>query len=698
MPMSRGSATPPSNVRDGDTSIDTQYTQGKVRVDSINEEERTVEVVFTTGQAGKRYHWDIGYYMEELEVSKRAINVERLEKGLPVIDNHETYQGIKGVQGITREFTIDEKNGELIGTVFFPEEESVERTWQLVRQGVLKHWSLGYDVTEYRATVNPDDGDLDNYLATSWMPTELSIVPVSFETNNGIRNKADAKNLHQLTIIEDESMKNKRNGQGLINDPQDGGASSSPASIATNTPAPGTENRGLETPAPATPAPAPAATTVDPMIAQNARNADLNQMVALCTRHKLDTSIAITAFTENKTMDETRQLILDELAAKSDANVPAAQLGGSDTRDHNATVTAGITNLLLKRTQHGANLELDDVARQFTGMSMREIARAHMNTGQMIVGESATMFAQRVFHSTSDFPKIFENVMHKSLQHAYESEQQTWRDLGRRASVTDFRDKHIYKLGDAPDLLPLGENGEYKAGTFGESKEKYRISTFARKIGFSRQMFINDDMSALDMLPTMWGMAGNRLESDIVWGMLLNKNFMTKDGTPVNANIKMDDGKALFHAEHGNLQDGANSVFGKKGFSGLRQAGHKTKTLDGKRMQVRWNNLVLPYELEDDADELLASRINATQTDNVNIWSGKFGYRVEPRLSDVSATSYLAFTNQGSAFEYAYLEGNEGMYTETNQSTDVDGMSMLVRHDFGAGLAEHRYINKSAGQ
>ena len=60
----------------------------------------------------------------------------------------------------------------------------------------------------------------------------------------------------------------------------------------------------------------------------------------------------------------------------------------------------------------------------------------------------------------------------------------------------------------------------------GEAKEKMNISTFARKIGFSRQMFINDDMGALDMFPRMWGAAASRLESDIIWGLILDKNYV----------------------------------------------------------------------------------------------------------------------------------------------------------------------------
>ena len=87
----------------------------------------------------------------------------------------------------------------------------------------------------------------------------------------------------------------------------------------------------------------------------------------------------------------------------------------------------------------------------------------------------------------------------------------------------------------------------------------------------------------------------------------------------------------------------------------------------------------------------------ATQTSNINTFQGKYQFRIEPRLAVVSATAYLAFTRMIDAFEYAYLAGEEGMYTEVNTSTDVDGMEVLVRKDFGAGYVDERGAVRSPG-
>jgi hypothetical protein len=306
---------------------------------------------------------------------------------------------------------------------------------------------------------------------------------------------------------------------------------------------------------------------------------------------------------------------------------------------------------------------------------------------------SPNEMAKRAFQSTSDFPLILENVMNKTLAKGYEETPRTFLDLGTRATVTDFRQKHTYRMGDAPDLLPLGENGEYKSGTIGEAKESYAIDTFARKIGFSRKMLINDDLNALVMVPQMFGQAGSRLESDVVWGLLLNYNFRKNTA----ANFLMRDGKALYHADHKNLLTGAGSALSETSLSDLRKLGRKMKTLDGNFMNIMWNTLVLPEELETSAEKLLINTILASQTSNTNSFQGKYAFRIEPRLSVVSTTAWYAFTNQLKAFEYAYLAGEEGMYTEVNQSTDVDGLEILVRKDFGAGYSDERGTAKAVG-
>ena len=48
--------------------------------------------------------------------------------------------------------------------------------------------------------------------------------------------------------------------------------------------------------------------------------------------------------------------------------------------------------------------------------------------------------------------------------------------------------------------------------------------------------------------------------------------------------------------------------------------------------------------------------------------------------------------------EIAYLEGQEGLYTETRNGFEVDGLEIKARLDVGVGLGDYRWITKNAGQ
>ena len=620
---------------------------GSYRPESVNREARTVEVVFTTGQAGERYNWDLGRYIEELDVTSKSVRTDRLDKGLSVIDSHNTYRGVNGVYGVTESYEI--KNGQIVGTVRFANDEESDKVFNKVADGILRHVSLGYRVHKYEHTKATGDNKLDTLRAVDWTPLELSFVPVSFETTNGVRSEQNEETY-------DVEIEVREMPKEVIEE----------------------QSRSEQTPAaPAAPA-APVLNVRD--YTETAKTAGL------------DVEFALRAIDAGQDINEFRAAVISEMGRISQENVPKVFLG-EERQDHSETERQDAENYLLHRSGF-TGVELDAGSRQFSGMTLLEMAKdvAGAKASEMR-GMSKQAQAARAFHSSSDFPLLLENVMNKSLQRGYDEVQRTFVGLGAKTSVNDFRAKHTYKMGDAPSLKKLGEHGEYQSGTFSESKESYAIETFARKIGFTRKMLINDDMSALDRFPRLFGQAGSRLESDMVWGLLLNYDF-DKNAA---ANFKMADGKHLFHADHKNVLTGAGSALSKASLSELRKLGRKMKTLDGNFMNIMYNTLVLPEELETPAEEILMNNILANVTGETNSFKGKFDFRIEPRLAVVSQTAWFAFTNMIDSFEYAYLAGEEGMYTETNQSTNVDGLEILVRKDFGVGFCDERGAARSNG-
>src|SRR5690606_4648979 len=72
----------------------------------------------------------------------------------------------------------------------------------------------------------------------------------------------------------------------------------------------------------------------------------------------------------------------------------------------------------------------------------------------------------------------------------------------------------------------------------------------------------------------------------------------------------------------------------------------------------------------------------------------------EPRLDPASgAIPWFLFANPATidTIEYAYLEGQEGVYIETRMGFDVDGVEVKARLDFGAKAIDWRGMYRNPG-
>jgi hypothetical protein len=124
--------------------------------------------------------------------------------------------------------------------------------------------------------------------------------------------------------------------------------------------------------------------------------------------------------------------------------------------------------------------------------------------------------------------------------------------------------------------------------------------------------------------------------------------------------------------------------------------------LDGKTvLNIRPAFLVVPSSLELTAEQMIAQNLVPATTANVVPASIRsLAVIAEPRLDPASgAVPWYLFANPSAidTIEYAYLEGQEGVYIETRIGFDVDGVEIKARLDFGAKAIDWRGIQKNPG-
>ena len=647
---------------------------------SIQADDRSVEVVWSTGARVRRQPFFGDPFDEELSMEPTAVRLERLNGGAPLLKVHDA-SALDSVIGSVLPGTARIENGRGIARVAFSTRADVEPIWADVQAGHIRAVSIGYQVHRFDVTRQSDAPEI--WRAVDWTPFEISAVPVGADPAAGFRN---SEPLNPCLIARTDADLPETRTSMIDPNPQDPVVTTPPQPIvppsaptASNEPT----SRSIET---------PQADRVDTeAIATRAREAErerLSTIFDLSARLGLERAFADDLVKRGVGIDEARKAILDKVADNADktrtfphVSVP---LGG---RDERVTRRDAVANSLLHRYSPTL-FPLTDPAREYRGMSLLELAREFLaSSGVSVRGLSRDEIATRSLHSTSDFPEVLSAVTNKTLRQAYEIYPRTFMPFCRQVLATDFKAMNRIQLGEAPQLLKVNEGGEFKRGSILEGKESYRIETYGRVVAITRQVLINDDLDAFTRVPAMYGTAIATLESDVVWGIVI-------------ANAAMADGTALFHANHKNLA-AAGAVPSVTAIGDARASMAKQTGLDKKTvLNIRPAFLIVPASLELTAEQLVAQNLVPAKTGDIVPQSIRTLTPIaEPRLDAASLTAWYLAANpaQIDTIEYAYLEGQQGAYIETRNGFDVDGVEIKCRLDFGAKAIDWRGFWKNPG-
>lgn len=623
---------------------------------SVNEENRTIDVVFATETPVRMFTWEDGVVDEILSMDPSHVDMQRLNGGAPVLDNHNRYDGTEGVLGVVENARIE--NGVGVATLRFSTREEVNGTWHDVKTGILRGISVGYSVSRYEIT--KEEGKRTQYLATSWTPFEISFAPVQADPNSQVRNK-------QTTIIDNNKTENKMNELEL-------------RALALGLPKTATlqeveraeqekvrkENEAVQ-----------AAT-----LAERTRSTEITEAVRSAG---LKPEFAEKLIKDGTSVDGSRKLIIDEIA-KNNVELNGQNRNITTGADQADKVREAMTEALVHRVNPSETLT--ESGRAFRNMSLLDMAKfsleqAGENTKNLSRREIAEYALQHRAHSTTDFPIILGATVNKSLRKAYELQARTFQPFTRKVNISDFKSvtrAQISNLVGNFDMIP--EGGEYKNATLTEGKETYKLAKYGKIISINWESIINDDLNAFSRLPQAIASKAATKQSDIVYNILLD-------------NSAMNDGVALFHATHGNL--GSALAITSAGLSAARAAMRKQTDLNGDYINVSPKYLIVGPDKETEAQQLINALIVAAKTVDTNVFRGALEIIVDPRVTG-NKWFLSADPNQIDTVEYAFLDGEGELFTDSRPSFTTDGIEIKARMVFAAKAIDHRglYYNPGA--
>lgn len=639
---------------------------------SANAEARTVELIWSTGATVRRRDWMTGApYDETLSLESSSVDLSRLNSGAPLLDSHNSAE-LEGIIGVVERAWLADGIGHAV--VRFSKREDVEAIFKDVCDGILRNISVGYNVRRYEVT--EESGKVPHWRAVDWIPMELSVVPIGADPGAGFRSQDLTK--HLCLMIRGADMSDQTAPTDAANEP-------SPEPVTRHMP---------QSPPADEPISQLRAVPVEDAenLARNAVTVERQRTLGIYDAQeklKVERSFADKLVQEGVSLDEARRSLIDEAARRpGHGGEIRNHVVIASGQDEKTTRNAAVENALLHRFDPAAH-KLTEAAREWRGMTLLEMARAFLEAGgtRRVRGETRYELATRALHSESDFPGILANVANKTLRNAYEAAPRTFQPFCRQVTANDFKAMSRVQLGEAPALDKVNEGGEYKRGPLGEGKESYRVETYGKIISISRQVLVNDDLNAFTRIPQLFGVAAANLESDVVWGI-------------INSNPNMGDGVALFHANHKNLA-AASAVISVASLGLARKTMAVQTGVDGTTtINVRPAFILVPATLEVTAEQLLAvNMIPAKSSDVVPQSLRTLTVIAEPRLDASSDKAWYLSANPGQidTIEYAYLDGQNGVYIETRVGFDVDGVEIKARLDFGAKAIDWRGLYKNSG-
>jgi phage head maturation protease len=657
-----------------------QHAEARFMPDTLREGANgavTVDMVFTTGAVVPRFDvWSGTRYDEELVITPEAVDLGRLNAGAPILRDHQnTTAAIVGsvVPGSAR---IVGGQGVLTATLSTDPEDA--RTVQQVREGHLRHVSVGYIVRAYERIERQGQPEL--WRAVAWEPVEVSLVAIPADAGAGVRAAGET---HPCTFTTHRASMPASQEPSMTEQVTNEGAAGTPAPANITTP---TIDTG--------------AIRAKAALAERARIAGITArgqalgVDAALIQAQIDAGTAI----ENAT---------DALFAARAANSPApiASARVELVRDAVDTLRTRLSDAFQARmigmiSPHLPQAAMPEHAREFAQLGfhgmIRELLmqRGHRDVHRMDGSQLFNALIEgRSMHTTSDFIAVLGNSVNKSVRIIYEGYPRTWGGWTQEIDVADFKTITAATLGMFPEPRELLEGQEIRTGSIAEDFESYQVIERARIVALSRAAIINDDTRALQDVIANAALGGYNALRRVVFGIL-------------TANANMRDAIPLFNAGHGNL--GTAGALNSTTFSELRALlGKQTapaRSLDPGETApylpppVSMTLLVGPDEARA-AQELVSNLIVPTQIGTAlpQVFRQQTTVIEEGFLDTGNDPYYLARNDMMRAIEIAYLAGNRAPQVMTAEQFDVSGASIKVMFDFGAKAVTWRGIAGNLG-
>jgi len=528
------------------------------------------------------------------------------------------------------------EGGKLRATIKFGSSDLAKQVLEDVRNRIVRAISIGYSILD-------DKENGDTITATRWMPYEASVVPAPADIAAGF-----FRNLTETNPM------------------------------TTHTHA-GSIDHSDPTPTHQDPTPVHA----DPARIRREERKRAHDIDLAASRAGLSSDYARSLIASDLTSQQAHNVIMTEWSNRVDASATHSGIiqGGENFGGMGAnSMRDAASDALLMR----AGIRVDaphPQAANLRNVSFVDIARSFLReSGDLIGAGTPSQILHRAM-TTSNFPSVLEQVTDKSLLSAFYDMPPSHFQWSAARDAQYFRPQHFASISDAPKLEQVLEGAEYPYGPLHDGKESVPLLKFGKIISLTWEALSRDDLSVFTNVAASMAAAARSIMADHA--------YATLTGNPA-----MNDGKPLFHADHGNLAASGGPI-SVETLDAARLAMRTATGANGHFRDIRPSILLVPESMLSLAESMLMPFNPTTTADIRPRWMQSLIVVSDPRLTgnewyllgDMSQPAFVRLTLGGTPIE-----------TFRDEGFDIDGTKFKVRTVFGFGAVDHQAAYKNPGE
>lgn len=409
--------------------------------------------------------------------------------------------------------------------------------------------------------------------------------------------------------------------------------------------------------------------------------ADLKRVQNIAKRAKLNPTDALATVREQM------------VAAIGNEAQPAAGSHVSAGDDQRDKIVLAASNALLVRAAVKTAKPIDLAGNPFAQHTLADLCRgslerAGINTRNM--GRNEVIAKVLSMQTTSDFPIILENTMHRAVLAGAASVAPIYRRIAKIVSLSDYRPSYWYRPGSIGDLQEKNEQGEFKTGTLGDGeRESLQAKNKGLIIALTREAMINDDLGFFSNVA--FGL-GQSTERTIDKALIALFSLNSGDGPTLG------DGKAMFHADHDNDTSVSAVVDTPSVDRAITLMAQQQNVGANDFLDIRPSIWLGPISLRGQARVVNESEREVSGGKNLttpNYVASTFGDIVDtPRLGN-GAWYTLASPDIEPAFAVGFLDGQQAVQIATEESFGSAGFAYRAMSDHGTAGVGYRGITRT---